>query len=246
MRSTERPPTGEGCYTIEETRPKTSSRARDLHLMCGFTQISLSMEVALSATNRRTKNETGINLGLVKAIAHPYRVQALHIINREGVASPNEIAQEVGVEVGKISYHVRELVKFECIELVDTKQRRGATEHFYRANKKAAFNEEEWARIPESIRSSIVGMELAVTGTMLTESIADGSFERRPSRHHSLHEKMVDEQGWDEAMELLGDAADRLEKILEESCDRVKAEDRPAIPLAVSIVGFETASPGKW
>lgn len=34
-------------------------------------------------------------------------------------------------ELNLVAYHVRVLEKYNCIELRDTKQRRGATEHFY-------------------------------------------------------------------------------------------------------------------
>ena len=71
---------------------------------------------------------------VAKAFAHPLRVQILIILN-ERVASPNLLAQELDQSLNLVAYHVRVLEKYDCIELVDTKQRRGATEHFYRATR---------------------------------------------------------------------------------------------------------------
>ena len=53
--------------------------------------------------------------------------------------------------------HVRVLEKYDCIELVDTKQRRGATEHFYRATRRQFLSNREWARMPESLRPGLSG-----------------------------------------------------------------------------------------
>ena len=62
---------------------------------------------------------------LVKAIGHPVRAEALAILNARA-ASPNQIARELGLDVGNVSYHVSELARQGCVELVDTRQRRGA------------------------------------------------------------------------------------------------------------------------
>ncbi len=50
----------------------------------------------------------------------------------ERVASPNEIAKELGsVASGTSSYHIKVLSQRELIRLVRTAKRRGAMEHFY-------------------------------------------------------------------------------------------------------------------
>jgi DNA-binding transcriptional ArsR family regulator len=183
---------------------------------------------------------TEINQDILKALAHPSRAHALHILNQR-VASPKELAQEVGTSVGKMAYHVRELDKAGYIELVSTAPRRGATEHFYRAIKRAVFSDEEWAQVPEPARAGIVEKQLKATGKMLGDALQTGSFEGRPNRHHSLHESLVDEQGWDEAMELLEETMAKLGEIQATSLERRLGSDEPGIPMAVSLIGFEMA-----
>jgi hypothetical protein len=51
------------------------------------------------------------------------------------------------VKLSDAAYHVRVLERHGCIELVDTKQRRGATEHFYRAIERPDFNAEQIGEI---------------------------------------------------------------------------------------------------
>jgi len=43
---------------------------------------------------------------LVKALAHPLRIQILNLL-RDRVASPSELADEIGAPLGNVSYHVR-------------------------------------------------------------------------------------------------------------------------------------------
>lgn len=69
---------------------------------------------------------------LVRALSHPLRVKILEILS-ERVASPNDLAEELGVDLTHVAYHTRTLDRCGCLELVDTAKRRGATEHFYKA-----------------------------------------------------------------------------------------------------------------
>lgn len=76
-------------------------------------------------------NLEAIDERLVRALSHPLRVQILEILS-ERVASPNDLSEELGVELTHVAYHTRTLDRCGCLELVDTAQRRGATEHYYR------------------------------------------------------------------------------------------------------------------
>ncbi len=60
------------------------------------------------------------------------RARALSLIVA-GPKSPARIAAELGLDVRSVAYHVRVLKRLGCIELVETRQRRGAVEHVYRA-----------------------------------------------------------------------------------------------------------------
>ena len=60
------------------------------------------------------------------------RAQALRLFSERDM-SPKEIASELDLDVRGVAYHVRVLKKLGCIELVETRPRRGAVEHVYRA-----------------------------------------------------------------------------------------------------------------
>lgn len=66
-----------------------------------------------------------------KALTHPVRRRCLAMIIKEWPTSPNRIAKVLNEQLSLVAYHVGVLAKYEAVELVDTKARRGATEHFY-------------------------------------------------------------------------------------------------------------------
>lgn len=47
------------------------------------------------------------------------------------VLSPNLLSSKMDEPLGNVSYHVKTLLKYDCVELVKTEPRRGAVEHFY-------------------------------------------------------------------------------------------------------------------
>ena len=71
---------------------------------------------------------------LARATAHPLRVSVLEILGIDGgrTLSPSDLSNELQIPLSNTNYHVTELAKSELIELVDQRQVRGATEHFYR------------------------------------------------------------------------------------------------------------------
>ena len=81
-------------------------------------------------TQRRKATENRI-----KAMSHPLRASILRIL-AERTASPAEMARELDEELSNVSYHTKQLVTFECAELVSTRPVRGALEHFYRATER--------------------------------------------------------------------------------------------------------------
>ena len=93
-----------------------------------------------SGNNRnRPPGETS-EARIAKALAHPLRARILQRLG-ERVASPGDLAVELGAPLGVLSYHVRMLRDYDCVELVRTEPRRGALQHFYRATQRLYFDE---------------------------------------------------------------------------------------------------------
>ena len=102
---------------------------------------------------------------VARVLSHPLRPQILQILTQRGEASPNEIAAELDVPLGTLSYHTRLLRDAGWIELVREVPRRGAVEHFYRAVAHPWIEDAQWERLPLGVRRRLATMMPARTGS---------------------------------------------------------------------------------
>ncbi len=190
----------------------------------------------------KTKNKKeGVEQVVAKAFAHPLRVQILIILN-EKVASPNMLAQHLDQSLNLVAYHVRVLEKYDCIELVDTKQRRGATEHFYRATRRQFLTDSEWSRLPKILRPGLSGAVLKTAFDDVEEALDQNTFDELEDRHLSRTPMVVDRKGWDDAAEVLAETLKRLIEIQAESTERLGTSDEEGIHSKVLMLHFKSPS----
>ncbi len=190
----------------------------------------------------RTSPE-GITQQLAKALAHPLRVRILSSLHK-GISSPNQLSQELGEPLGNVSYHVKTLLEYDCVELVKTEPRRGAVEHFYRATERAFFNANDWEKIPASARKGISGSILETVGQDATEALVAGTIDGRTDSHVSRTPLSLDEQGWSDVTTLLAETLERALEIQEESANRLSSKEE-AISTKLAILHFETPAATK-
>lgn len=190
----------------------------------------------------KTKKKDGVEQIVAKAFAHPLRVQILIILN-ERVASPNLLSQELEQSLNLVAYHVRVLEKYDCIELVDTKQRRGATEHFYRATRRQFLSDSEWARMPASLRPGLSGAMLKSVFDDIDEAMSTGTLDEIEDRHLSRTPMVVDGKGWSETASLLSETLDRLLAIQADASERLATSGEPSILAKVEMLHFKSPDP---
>lgn len=181
-----------------------------------------------------------IDPNVAKAFTHPLRGHVWVTVCEKGIASPAEIADELGLEVTEVSYHFRELKKRKLIRLVRMVKRRGFEEHFYEpCSPVLHFDDLEWMRIPAPIRSTFSADLLRQVIEELIGALEAGSFDAR-SRHLSRTWLLLDERGWNELARALNTALDRFQAIQERSAKRRKNSSEPTIPVSVVMASFET------
>jgi DNA-binding transcriptional ArsR family regulator len=191
-----------------------------------------------------TKTKTGVDQRLVRAIGHPLRLRLLTIFN-ERVASPSDLAAELGEPIGNVSYHTRILARLGCVELVKTKQVRGAVEHYYRAVVRPVFSDDDWAELPLSIRKSLAGAVLTEIADDMGASAKAGGFDR-DEVHLSRTTLTLDSQGWQDLNEALQEVTDRALEVQAESAARLQsdgASDSESAALVLML--FEPSAQGK-
>lgn len=176
---------------------------------------------------------------IAKALSHPMRARILVILN-DRVASPNEIAETIDERLPNVSYHVRALVELGCIELVDTAQRRGAIEHYYRAIIRPFFSDRDWKRIPRSARLAISDTALELVWEDVSDAVKAGTFDGRTDRYLTHTPMVLDEQGWAEMTAVLAKASAEAEKVASRSAERLTRSKDDGVPTRVVLMQFES------
>jgi hypothetical protein len=162
----------------------------------------------------------------------------------KGVSSPNQLSQELGEPLGNVSYHVKTLLEYDCVELVKTEPRRGAVEHFYRATERAFFSASDWEKIPASARKGISGSILETVGHDATAALIAGAIDARSDSHISRTPLILDDQGWTDVTSLLADTLNRAIEIQEEAAARLADSKSDPIATKLAILHFESPAEG--
>jgi len=180
---------------------------------------------------------------LVKALAHPARVQILEVLS-ERVASPNMLATELETGLSHVAYHTRALDRCGCLELVQTAQRRGATEHFYKARPRVFIGDQAWRQVPRSLRGAVTGASLQSFLDKAMGALEAGTIDRRDDTTLTWMPLHLDEQGWGEVRSILREATDRVVKAQEDSGRRASSAeiDLRTISAVIGLALFETGA----
>jgi DNA-binding transcriptional ArsR family regulator len=175
--------------------------------------------------------------------AHPLRTQCLTILS-DRTASPNELAKDLGEDVGNVSYHVKQLLKMEVIELVRERPVRGAVEHFYRAIKRPLISDEEYANLTVEERLRFARFVLQFSVADAAVAVDSKTFARRPNHHVTRLPVTVDEEGWKELSEIYAETFQRAIEVEAASAERMSGNpDAVAIPARAVTLFFEMPQP---
>src|SRR5690242_14094688 len=177
-----------------------------------------------------------IDEALLRAISHPLRQRLLGMLDGR-TASPNELARELGLPLGRVSYHIRLLHDLGAIELVATEPRRGALEHFYRAVTTAWFGEGDWAQLPRSARRGILGHNLQQIFDWVTEAAESGGFEQ-PGSEVLRVTLTLDAQGREEVSRIAREALERARAVDAQAAERRADGDEPPATTELTILHF--------
>ena len=181
---------------------------------------------------------------LVKALAHPLRVQILAQL-QDRTASPSDLAVELGAPLGNVSYHVRILAKHGLIKLVKKRPRRGAIEHMYRASGPVRVSNRAWSQVPSIVKEAMIDASLEQAMRYAELGMVNGGFER-PEAHMSRQPLRLDEQGWRDLADAVGDLIERADAIEQESQGRLSQDGGQESQLDAGLVMmlFEAAAAG--
>ncbi len=188
-------------------------------------------------TERRKATENRI-----KAMSHPVRAAVLRIL-ADRTASPAEMARELDEELSNVSYHTKQLVEFECAELVSTRPVRGALEHFYRATERHLIDTENFEELDPVMAENIL---CETQQKMLDDFVASlrASMVGTDKNFHLTRTPLVlDEQGMEEALEAHERARLELMEIEARSATRLMESGEAGIGVVSSQACFKMPDP---
>jgi DNA-binding transcriptional ArsR family regulator len=131
---------------------------------------------------------------LAKALAHPIRTRILAALEGR-TASPSELAAELEVSLGVLSYHVRRLSALGFIKLVRRVPRRGAVEHYYTATARPRITDDAWGSMPGIVKDATIGAALDQIGSFVVSAAGAGGFNATDA-HLTRSPVTVDDEGW--------------------------------------------------
>jgi DNA-binding transcriptional ArsR family regulator len=178
----------------------------------------------------------------IKAMQHPLRAEAFRVVRDRGPLSPAQVSRELEADVKEISYHIRKLREYGCVEEVRSQQVRGAVEHFYRATEQHMIDTEEWGELAEVEPD----MAEALTDEFM-QSIVDDYTASRRAGIVALDEEfwivrtplILDPEGVREALEASERYEDAMTAIATRSAGRRVKEGTKEIPVSSSAVLFK-------
>jgi DNA-binding transcriptional ArsR family regulator len=188
-----------------------------------------------TAAIRRSPDAT-----LGATVAHPLRCRCLTIL-ADRVASPAEIARELGLEVSNVGYHVGALAGAGLIEEVGQRPVRGAVEHFYRAVVRPITSTEDEEELSAEKRLSFARTIWSLITANATTAIQSGVLVERPDHHLTRLPLRVDEEGWSELAEAYMELYERVYEIQASSAERLGANpEAHGISVLSALAFFET------
>lgn len=182
---------------------------------------------------------------VAKAFAHPLRIQILSLLENR-VASPVQIAAELGAGLSHTSYHVRQLKSFGLVRLVKRRMQRGAVEHYYTAVVRPTIPDTAWNRIPEFVRRALVGGKIAQVGNEVTTAANRGGFDREGVVTSRTRLRLSPE-GWRKINKEFEKTLERIDAIAEADHEAIARDPDTEIIEATAVhLFFESPSPASF
>lgn len=179
-----------------------------------------------------------IDQRLLKALSHPTRQQILDLLV-EGPSSPVRMQRRMdNVSLNLVSHHIKVLRDLGCIELVETKKKRGATEHIYRVTRHAMFSAEQWQEIEPAMRPALTANVLRMISDDCSRAFVENKFDELDDNHLSRTVLELDEEGWSEVVGSLKRALDEVLEANARSAERAQQSGEDLKSSRVMIMQF--------
>lgn len=172
-----------------------------------------------------------------RAISHPLRIRLLAMLE-ETTASPVQLAARLGQPLGTIAYHVRVLADLGLLKLVSTRQRRGATEHYYRAKAHPRVTDRAWSQLDTVSKQRILTAVLDEAHAYASRAAAAGGFDAADA-HFTRTPLRLDARGWTKLAKATKRWIDEAARIEQEAGQRISNDGSSSIDVGLVVQLFQ-------
>jgi predicted ArsR family transcriptional regulator len=179
-------------------------------------------------------------MAMAIAMSHPLRVRIIYAMNSPARrCSATDIAEESGIDVKRISYHMRELATLGFVEQVGERPVRGSLEKIYAPIKSLEAWAQEYMEFPPALKQVLAANVLRHGVHALGAAIDNGTFDAREDSMLGQDTFWVDERGAQEAMAIVDKAIKALVDIRENAKARLTEDDEQGILISYLLAGYE-------
>jgi DNA-binding transcriptional ArsR family regulator len=162
--------------------------------------------------------------------------------------SPSEFHGEFGgASLRSIAGRFKTLTNFGWLKKVDEKsggERRGATEHFYRATGPAIFDTRTWTDVPTSVKATYSWRTFEHLCEQVRSAMGAGTFDANPERHLSWSHLLLDQLGWEQVVAAVDSLFESLFEMTSAAERRINESGEEPIQATVALAVFESPKGG--
>ena len=156
----------------------------------------------------------------------------------EEAASPAVLGPKLGVPVSRVAYHVRVLHELGLIELVNTRQRRGAVEHFYKTCQHPRFTDDAWDKLDIVSKQRVLTSLLESAHEYAMRSASAGGFDE-PDAHFTTTRMKLDDEGWRQIASLSKLWLEEVAAVEADAAARIADDPHSAVDAGLVIQFFK-------
>jgi len=163
--------------------------------------------------------------------------------------SPKQFQAEFGGgSISRIDKTFKKLAEHGWLRYIHSKgpggNRRGATEHFYRATELAIIGEEAWALVPYSMRVSISWTIFKVLAERVRHALHAKTLTARAGSHLGWATIALDQLGWERVVAATNTLFESLFEEQDDAKIRISHTGEKPMLATVSLAVFESPEPG--
>lgn len=174
-------------------------------------------------------------------LRHPLRIR-IRAACEEEPTTPRKFAEREGLPVPNVNYHFSALEKAGYLEVVRKEQARGGLRHYYVATRLGMISDEEFALLSRDEQAGVSEATLRDLLVRGLKALKAGTLDAREDSIVLWLALWLDEQGWQDLVNLLKRTLEGSLEIQAESLTRLKKNGQTPIHTTLALADFESPS----